>query len=338
MATKQLDRIRAIARSRRVLTNRDVANELGISRQAAHKHLRALVERGELRAEGEGRGSRYVAAEPEWTLRYETAGLAEDRVWVAVAAAVPDIGGLSAPAEAVFHYALTELVNNAIDHSSSPTVELRVRRSRDGALVVEVVDEGVGIFEHVRRELGLGSDLEALEEISKGKTTTMPERHTGEGIFFTSKVADRFVIESGRLTWVVDNVVQDVAVGERSPRLTGTLVRFEARPDAPRDLRSVFDAYTDGHDFSRTRTTVKLFAYGTTFVSRSEAKRLVRGLEKFREVIVDFAGVHMVGQGFADEIFRVWQAAHAEIRLVPVNMVEPVAFMVERARRARAPT
>jgi hypothetical protein len=40
-----------------------------------------------------------------------------------------------------------------------------------------------------------------------------------------------------------------------------------------------------------------------------------------------------VGQGFADEVFRVWARQHADVRLVPTGMVDPVAFMVERAIR-----
>ena len=55
---------------------------------------------------------------------------------------------------------------------------------------------------------------EALQELSKGKLTTLPKGHTGEGIFFTSKVADRFELESGRTRWLVDNVREDVAVGQ----------------------------------------------------------------------------------------------------------------------------
>ena len=85
-----------------------------------------------------------------------------------------------------------------------------------------------------------------------------------------------------------------------------------------------------------TRTVIKLFAFGTSFVSRSEAKRLTQGLERFRHVILDFQGVTLVGQGFADEIFRVWSRAHPDVELKTENMIAPVAFMVERARTAAA--
>ena len=86
-------------------------------------------------------------------------------------------------------------------------------------------------------------------------------------------------------------------------------------------------------EFNKTRAVIRLFAIGTDFVSRSQAKRLVHGLEAFREVVFDFNGVNLVGQGFADEVFRVWAKEHPEVQLIPTDMNDAVAFMVERAIR-----
>ncbi len=86
---------------------------------------------------------------------------------------------------------------------------------------------------------------------------------------------------------------------------------------------------------AQTRTVVRLFGLGRDFVSRSEARRILQGLESFREVIVDFQGVAGIGQGFADEVFRVWALQRPTITLVPTNMVDEVRFFVERAERAR---
>ena len=303
---------------------------LGISRQAAHKRLRTLVERGELVPVGAGRGARYVAPRSAKTrATYRTAGLAEERVWEDLVTRSPALGALEGNARNVFNYALTELVNNAIDHSGSADVEVEVREEGK-ELVIEVLDHGVGVFDHLRRELGLASAVEGLQELSKGKTTTMPDRHTGEGIFFTSKIADRFELHGGDLAWLVDNVRGDMAV-ERREELHGTRAVFAADPATVRDLTELFEEYTEDYEFSKTRTVVKLFAIGVRFISRSEAKRLVHGLEKFREVILDFDGVTAIGQGFADEVFRVWAREHPETKLVPVNMIEPVEFMVRRA-------
>jgi len=323
--------IRRLLATRDTFHNRDLAETLGISRQAVHKHLRALVAKGELVREGAGRGAYYRRpVEGARHYAYPTAGLREDRVWADVVDRTAVLSNLPADAADLFHYAVTELVNNAIDHSGAQEVEVVVE-SAQGRLVVEVIDAGVGIFEHLRERLGLASHLEALQELSKGKTTTDPERHTGEGIFFVSKGADQFEIESGSLLWLVDNLRDEMAVAQVDPPRTGTRVRFAARPASPRNLRGLFDEYTDNYQFTRTRTVIRLFAIGVRFVSRSEAKRLVHGLEKFRQVTLDFAGVTGVGQGFCDEVFRVWARSHPETRLEPVNMCEPVAFMVERA-------
>ena len=46
--------------------------------------------------------------------------------------------------------------------------------------------------------------------------------------------------------------------------------------------------------------------------------------------MLDFQGVRGVGQGFVDEVFRVWPRSHPGIRLVPQNMNQAVSFMVRR--------
>ena len=85
------------------------------------------------------------------------------------------------------------------------------------------------------------------------------------------------------------------------------------------------------HAFVRTRPVVKLFEIGTVFVSRSEARRLLDGLEAdFDTVEVDFTRVTDVGQGFVDELLRVWPSAHPSKTVIPSNMNEAVEFMVRR--------
>ena len=310
----------------------EVASTLGITRQTAHRHLRQLVEEGRLVVAGAGRSTRYRRARPTDERRYDTAGLEEDRVWTEMSGPGSTLATVGATARTVLRYALTELVNNAIDHSGATEVEVAVSWKGDAVELV-VRDRGVGVFEHVRLRLGLSSALEALQELSKGKTTTMPERHTGEGLFFTSKAANRFELSSESLRWVVDNRRGDMAVGSVDPPLAGTSARVEVDPDDARDLGEVFAEFTEDLEFSRTRAVIRLFAIGTEFVSRSEAKRLVRGLERFREVVLDFRGVELVGQAFADEVFRVWAREHPDVGLIPTAMSEPVAFMVDRALR-----
>jgi anti-sigma regulatory factor (Ser/Thr protein kinase) len=310
----------------------EIALRLGVTRQTAHRYLRQLVADGRLISQGAGRSTRYGRSSPVDRRTYPTEGLAEDRVWAEMSGPETVVADLQPKPRAVLHYALTEMVNNAIDHSGAPEVDVTLLRN-DATVELEVQDGGVGIFRHIRDKLRLATETEALQELSKGKTTTMPSRHTGEGIFFTSKAANRFEITSGSLRWVVDNRRADMAVGALDPPEEGTTVRVDVDIHDAHDLTEVFAEYTVDFEFSRTRTIIRLFAIGTEFVSRSQAKRLVHGLEKFREVVLDFHGVDLVGQGFADEVFRVWAKQHPEVALIPTGMVDPVAFMVERAIR-----
>jgi anti-sigma regulatory factor (Ser/Thr protein kinase) len=323
-------KILALAQRAGHVTSGTVAAKLGITRQAAHRKLQALADAGDLVLRGSGRGAVW---EPSATalrrFRYPTATLAEDRVFAQLERDVPAIAALDQSARSAVSYVVTELVNNAIEHASASTVEVSVE-PRSAGLTIEVVDDGVGAFAKIRSFIGLDSNLAALQELSKGKVTTDAARHSGEGLFFTSKVADRFELDANGLRWIVDNLRDDVAAAPGAER-SGTRVRVELSVPLQRKLSDVFAAWSSDETFDRTRTVIKLFAIGVEFVSRSEARRLLHGLERFREVVLDFRGVDSVGQGFVDEVFRVWATAHPAVTLLPVGASETVAFMLRRA-------
>lgn len=269
---------------------------------------------------------RWVA--PDWERLLPLAGLQEDTVWRAFSDDLP-ADALGPAARSIARYAFTEMLNNAIDHSAAEEARASAWVRRLGVRF-EITDLGRGALLHVQERLALEDAYDALGELSKGKTTTDPARHTGEGIFFTSKAVDVFTLESDGLRWTVDNVRGDQAVGT-SEVSVGTRIRWEIDPAGTRLLADVFAEYTDEDlRFSRTRTVVRLFGYGVRFVSRSEAKRLMRGLERFEDVVLDFTGVEEVGQGFVDEALRVWPAGHPATRVLPEGMAGPVDFMVRR--------
>lgn len=323
----------------RAFTSTELAARAGVSRQAAHRRLRTYVAQGRLAATGAARARRYLApgapaSTEEW--RFRTVSGDEDAAWRKIAADSRNVRTLRGTAPAIARYAFTEIFNNALDHSGSHTVDVEVQRVEDRVRFV-IRDEGVGIWQQIRAAYGLRSSLDAVAELSKGKVTTRPERHSGEGIFFVSKAVDLFEVDSGGVRWLVDNIRGDVATGEGFSLMRGTRVRFEIRQHRDDGLADLFARYTTDLAFDRTRTLVRLFAHGTEFVSRSEAKRLLAGLDRFREVILDFDRVQQVGQGFADEVFRVWAREHPATAIKPVNMNRAVTFMVGRAQASAAP-
>jgi anti-sigma regulatory factor (Ser/Thr protein kinase) len=290
-----------------------------------------MVEAGELFLRGAGRGAHYVVA-TAFARTYPTAGLQEDAVWREVVAATPELEALPVNVRSILAYAFTEMMNNAIDHSRGENADVRFWISRE-AIAFEILDDGIGAFRSVRERMELPNDLAALQEIEKGKATTAPDRHTGEGIFFTSRAVDVFLLESGELRWTVDNLRDDIAVGDAEAR-RGTRVRSEISPDSERILSKIFDQYTvevDVPAFQRTSVRVRLFEVGERFVSRSEAKRLASRLEGFEEVELDFDGIQEVGQGFVDELFRVWARDHPRTTLLPINASAAVRWTISRA-------
>lgn len=308
------------------MTSGELAEEAGVSRQTAHAVLAGLVGEGIAEAVGAGRGAHYVPAGFR-SYRWDVRGVEEHRVWYEL---LRDdaLVNVQDPARSVLAYAVSEMVNNVIDHSGSDDLTVRVGES-GGEAIISIEDTGIGALERVRAGKRLESHFDALGQLSKGKLTTDPERHTGEGIFFTSKVIDRFTLAANGIEWTVDNAGGDVAVGV-STRVNGTAIGLVHDLRSERTLEAVFGAYASGFEFDTSRTVVKLFQHGDSFVSRSEARRLAVGLEHFRTVVVDFRGIQRVGQGFVDELFRVWASKNENVSLEPVNMNAAVDFMVRR--------
>ncbi|MEO8604811.1 MAG: DUF4325 domain-containing protein [bacterium] len=288
---------------------------------------------GVLERRGAGRSVHYGF--PAVRRRFRLAGLEEDRAWQEVAEAIGRIRPLPGDATRSLRYAATEMINNAIDHSGGRTVEVSVAFEAAQATVVTVRDDGVGVFQRLCERFGFASAHDAIVQLEQGKLTTDPQRHSGEGLFFSSKAVSRFRLESPGTAWVVDGVVGDSAIGTSALR-RGTQVTLTVVDGHVPRLEDVFAAYTDAAslDFARTRTTIKLGVVGGALVSRSEAKRVTARLADFRHVTLDFSGVDIVGQGFCDEVFRVFARRHPEVALEPVGMNDAVAFMVARARRA----
>ncbi|TMK96253.1 MAG: DUF4325 domain-containing protein [Actinobacteria bacterium] len=310
----------------------DVTSRTGLTRQAILYHLNQMVDAGELIRVGRGRGTHYLL-KADFSETFQLAGLEEHEVWKIVEAQVQFVQTLKPNVRSILAYAFTEMLNNAIEHSKGTRVRVRFWREESNVLF-EVADNGRGVFRTVRETFGLEDDFAAIQHLAKGKQTSDPTRHSGEGIFFTSKAVDRFQLESNALKWIVDNIRDDQAIGD-SLVTEGTGVRCTIHRNSARVLKDVFDAYSDPetYEFAKSSVKVRLSERGQVFLSRSEAKRLLAGLDAFRQVVIDFSGVNEIGQGFADEVFRVWNREHPETSLVPANMSPAIAEMVRRGIR-----
>ncbi|MDH3692327.1 MAG: DUF4325 domain-containing protein [Gammaproteobacteria bacterium] len=304
-------------------TGKELCDRLGISRQALNVHMRALIDSGQIVKSGSTRGARYyhhqrAPAAVAFNRSLMLSGLDESRVYEEIATTLNLRAALSTNVESIVHYAFTEMLNNAIEHSKTERCRTLVRLEA-GKIAFEIRDDGVGVFRSITDKFGLQDEHEAMIELLKGRTTTMPEAHTGEGIFFTAKMADRFVLRSHRIQIEWDRARDDVFVSEPRYR-KGTTVDFELRRDARILREDVFSRFApEEYDYQFQKTTVLVKLLKSEYISRSEAKRLIANLEKFREIEFDFRDTQRLGQGFADEIFRIFANRHPEITIHVLN-------------------
>lgn len=306
-----------------------------LSRQAIHSHLAALVELGYVSATGNTKGRSYVLGPVRSHIEaFPLAGLSESKVYYG------ELGfmfkNLPDEIENICHYGFTEMLNNAIDHPGGDEVIVAIERNKEN-IKISITDDGEGIFKHIARLTGLNDPRESILELSKGKLTTDPDNHSGLGIFFTSRAFDNFCIESGDLFFTHTDGEKNDWLLHGDEVLSGTRVSMRISLDSSRTLKSVFDAFTGDEEedfaFNKTVVPIKLALYeDERWVSRSQGKRILNRVEKFKTVLLDFDGVDSIGQAFADEVFRVFSKQHPDIQLIPVHHNEDIRRMILSAQ------
>ncbi|WP_298868345.1 DUF4325 domain-containing protein [uncultured Gimesia sp.] len=309
------------------------ASHFLISRQAVNKHIKKLVEQKAIVVQGATKSRRYsLHPLDEWSHTYSLENkLEEDIVWQNDIATF--LKELPDNIKEIWHYAFTEMLNNAIDHSSGSWVSIKVEKTASTTKIM-ILDDGEGIFKKIQRELGLSDERHSVLELAKGKLTTDPNHHSGEGIFFSSRMFDRFAISSGSTYFSHEFDKTEDWIIEQKENKSGTAVFMYLSNNSSRTSKSVFDNFTsdDDYGFTKTIVPVRLAQYGDDqLISRSQAKRLLARVDKFKKVIFDFDEVSTIGQSFADEIFRVFQLQHKDMELVAINTQKQVQQMISRA-------
>jgi anti-sigma regulatory factor (Ser/Thr protein kinase)/predicted transcriptional regulator len=322
------------------VTTADIVRQTRLSRAYAQRFLKNLADEGVIFLMGKANQARYIMSSKkgesiEKPLRVHrivlNKDLAEDKVLHQIKEKSAIFQGVAANISSIVDYAFTEMLNNAIEHSTSEKIDLIIMKTATD-IRFTVADRGVGIFNNIMKIKRLHTTIEAIQDLLKGKETTAPDAHSGEGIFFTSKIADRLIIKSFEKTLVFDNVGQDIYIKDVQS-VKGTKVDFVLGLKSKKKLADLFNEYTDdSFQFSKTAVKVKLYHQDVDYVSRSQARRILAGLEKFKTIELDFKDIKTIGQAFADEVFRIWQSARKDVKFVVKNANENVMIMIKRAQ------
>lgn len=322
------------------------AENFGISETSVRRYVKECAKQGILEEdESLPAGWKLRTVSENWELKND-GELEEDNIfWEYIH---PHLDGLSDNAKDIWYYAFTEIMNNAIDHSAGEQITFAIQKD---ALYTEIsiADDGIGIFRNIQKyageKYGVEIDREqAALELYKGRLTTDPDRHSGEGIFFVSKMLSEFAVWS-------ENTVYSYRCGDRDRFVRshlisyytqlegiGTMAVMKLENESKRTSREVFDEFAPLEEgFVRTLIPMKDMCPLGDPVARSQARRILRRLDEFREIIFDFRGIGFMGQGFADEVFRVFQNMHPDIKLTVINANASVLGMIRHVKREEKP-
>jgi anti-sigma regulatory factor (Ser/Thr protein kinase) len=308
------------------------------TRQYLSQKVGELVKTGEILSSGTGTRIRYTYKgkkslfTKEFEKNYRNQNLSEEQIMEQIRQEALFKDNLEENVQSILEYALSEMINNAIEHSKSKSIRVKLIRD-DKKFSFFVLDYGIGVFKNVMEKLKLESEYDAINEILKGKVTTQPKAHSGEGIFFTSKIADKFHINSRGFKLIIDNEINDVFVSTTKKSFLGSEIYFGIKTNSKKHLSDIFKEYQSNPDtyaFDKTKITVKLYTLGTIYMSRSQARRILSNLDKFDHIILDFKGVPTIGQAFADEIFRVYKKSRPNVKIETINTNNNIDFMIGR--------
>lgn len=304
--------------------SKTVAQALKVSPNTINTYLKELLEQNLITKQKRGTYA-LVKTEYQYLLQRSQGHLDTD-TYAFDACLRQHICEFSRNVQEIWAYTFSEMINNVVDHSQAENLFIQVEQDYLNTKVL-IYDNGVGIFQKIKDHFHLPSLDEAICELFKGKLTTDSANHSGEGIFFSSKLMDSFFILSDKKIFTNNKYDNDWIIDLPSDEGKGTCVIMSLSNFSHKQSKEVFDAYSnvDG-GFIKTKIPLKNI-FDASPVSRSQAKRICNRLERFREVVLDFEGIDWMGQGFAHQIFVIFKREHPDISLITEHMNEAVENM-----------
>jgi predicted transcriptional regulator len=303
------------------------------------RYIKELIDQNIIRKDDE-RACGYDLTWTEYEYIYDIANenFEEHEIYGEILA--PVIKDFSESAKKIWPYVFVEIMNNALEHSGADKVICKIRTSYLYTDII-IADTGEGIFQrikdYVKKEKNIDiSTRDIILELHKGKLTIAKYLHTGEGIFFVSKMLDYFAICSDNQVFYHGMQSADASLKAYLESYAnkisgyGTTVWMCLSNFSTRKMNEIFDEFSsDNEGFSKTIIPIREICHGGYPVARSLARRLVYRMEQFGDIILDFSEVPMIGQGFAHEVFVVFKNKFPEVNITAINANSDVNKMIQ---------
>lgn len=214
---------------------RQVAQAYGISRQAANRHLDALVEAGAIEQTGQTRSREYRLRCTSLLNREirVTPVLDPERLWDDHMA--PVLADDRAPVRDLCHGAFGELVRNVIEHARAGWINVAFRTTARH-IDIAVADDGRGIFSRVAERIG-GASAKDTAILWSRHANARSVDFPGSRLSLLGRNFESFSIASSGIALSFDATSEEWAVDEDPASKAGTRVSLRltrsSRPAAP---------------------------------------------------------------------------------------------------------
>ena len=135
----------------------DIVKKTKYSRAYVHRHLKSLVDDGAIILVGKANDAHYILASKKPLINAKPLkihriimnhGLAEDKVLQQIKEQSAIFHNIAGNISSIIDYAFTEMLNNAIEHSSSEKIDIVIMKTADD-IRFTITDWGVGIFNNI---------------------------------------------------------------------------------------------------------------------------------------------------------------------------------------------
>jgi hypothetical protein len=122
-----------------------------ISKPTASKYINELIDEGVVKKESSGRYPKYHLVDTVIAKTYRREDdLEEDVLWREDF--FPQLAGVANNVKQACQYGFTEILNNAIDHSGSDEIKVRLVLNAKN-IQIHIKDYGIGIFDKIQKFL-----------------------------------------------------------------------------------------------------------------------------------------------------------------------------------------
>ncbi|HED38136.1 MAG TPA: DUF4325 domain-containing protein [Ignavibacteria bacterium] len=301
---------------------RITSKKYGISRQAVHVHLKRLINDGLISSYGITNQKIYHLNKSRFTFKYEI-----DECNPEIVVKDLKINKIPDDAKEILNLCIYEIINNAKEHSGCKNIKVTIKRSIFNTEIA-ISDDGIGIFKNIQNNMiNWKSERSILFQIIKGGFTTKPIKHSGIGLFTCMHLLDELCIKSG----TIDFSIKKTKIGKK---IEGTFIKMRINNYTHKVSSKIISNFINKGKIIKTVVPIIQLQniHDEKLISRSQAKYLMNRLNMVKTVVLDFKLVTMIGNSFADEIFRVFHSNNKHVSLLPINMNENVRKAVLRAK------